>query len=423
MRAPALFGLIGALALLGGCHHSEDNKVIAADVIGTSLDAPADDALPLAPPAALVADATATGLVRLDHDGQVIPGAAARWAILEDGLDYIFRIDSDAGVKAREIARRLKAAIRKRRDSTDHALTDMIESIQAVTGTVVEIRLSAPQPDLLTVLAKPDYGVGASGAMQAQNRQATSVALRPAPGVEPRPRPVLLRAETAAGAVARFMKGDADLVLGGTFDDLPAAHAATPKRATLRFDPATGLFGLALHDTAGPAAAPALRHALSLAIDRDRIVAAIGATGLAKATTLAGSMIEAPLADRRAEATRLVAGTHPAVKVALPNGPGGQLLFRMLAEDWASVGIVATAVAVDAPADLVLIDLVTPPGSRHALACAASAGCDPRDRLALIDPPYIPIAAPVRWSLVARRLDRFVENELAAHPLDRLRAP
>ncbi len=70
-----------------------------------------------------------------------------------------------------------------------------------------------------------------------------------------------------------------------------------------------------------------------------------------------------------------------------------------------------------------LVDLVTPPGSRAAFACALSAGCDPRDRLALIDPPYIPIAAPVRWSLVAKRIDLFDPNGLAAHPLDRLRTP
>jgi peptide/nickel transport system substrate-binding protein len=423
MRAPAFFGLIAAMTLPGGCHRAGTNGTITASVIGTTVDLPSDRKNAMLLPAALVADATSAGLVRLDRDGQIIAGAAARWAILDDGLDYIFRIDDGAGVTAREVARALRAAIRAHRDGPDRGLTGAIESIQAVTGTVVEIRVSAPQPDLLMLLAKPDFGVGAHGTMQVQSSDAGTVGLRAAPNVDPRPQPVLLRAEPASSAVARFVKGQSDLVLGGTFDDLPLARAAAPKRSILRFDPAAGLFGLVLRDAAGPAAAPSLRHALSLAIDRDRIVAAIGATGLNKATTLAGSMIEAPLADRRAEAIGLVGGAHPALRIAIPNGPGGLTLFKLIAEDWASIGVVATPVAPDAPADLALADLITPPGTRHALACGLSAGCDPRDRLALIDPPYIPLAAPVRWSLVARRLDRFVENEFAAHPLDRLRTP
>jgi hypothetical protein len=73
-------------------------------------------------------------------------------------------------------------------------------------------------------------------------------------------------------------------------------------------------------------------------------------------------------------------------------------------------------------ADLALVDRVAPPATLAPLACAFSAGCDPRDRLALINPPFIPIGAPVRWSLVAPSLDLFTENGLAAHPLDQLRS-
>jgi peptide/nickel transport system substrate-binding protein len=418
MHVSAILALIAVTALLGGCRDDGKEGAIQASVIAPTTTT--DQKSPLA---MLVTEATGAGLVRLDHDGQVIAGAAARWAILDDGLDYIFRIDDAAGVSARDIARRLRAAVRRRKDAPERALLGAIDSIQAVTGTVVEIRLSVPQPDLLTLLAGPEYQVGAHGPMQAQPGQADAIALRPAPGIEPRPAPVVVHAEPAAAAVARFMEGKSDLVLGGTFNNLPVANAAAPKRRMLRFDPAAGLFGLVLRDSAGPAAAPTLRQALSLALDRDRIVAAIGATGLAKATTLAGSQIEPALPDRRAEATELIAGPHPALRIALPVGPGADILFKQIAEDWASIGVVATRVAPDASADLALADAVTPPGTRHALACALSAGCDPNDRLALIDPPYIPIAAPIRWSLVARGLDRFSENDLAVHPLDRLRTP
>lgn len=75
----------------------------------------------------------------------------------------------------------------------------------------------------------------------------------------------------------------------------------------------------------------------------------------------------------------------------------------------------------DASPDLILVDRVAPAGTLATLACAVSAGCDPGDRLALINPPYIPIATPIRWSLVAPSLGLFTENALAAHPLDQLR--
>jgi peptide/nickel transport system substrate-binding protein len=369
-----------------------------------------------------VTDATSSGLVRLDRDGQVIAGAAARWAILDDGLDYIFRIDDNAGVSAPEIARRLRAAIRPRRGQPGPLVAGMIESIAAVTGTVVEIRLTAPQAALLTLLGDPAYGVGARGPMEARSERPAQALLATRTGTEPRPMPVLLRAEPVGRAVARFVAGASDLVLGGRFADLPVVHVARPPRGGLRFDPVAGLFGFVLKDAAGPAADARVRAALGLAIDRDRIVAAIGAGKLAKATTLAGSEIERPLADRRAEAVELIGDRRMTLRVAMPEGPGARLLFRQVARDWASIGVTASAVAADAPADLALIDVVTPPGSRAFMACMLSAACDPGDRLALIDPPFIPIAAPVRWSLVARRLDLFQENNLAAHPLDRLRS-
>lgn len=422
MRVLALLGLIAAAAL-GGCQRAPSGGTIKASAIGTSLVPPAARTAPISGSAAIMADATGVGLVRLDRDGQLIAGAAARWAILDDGLDYIFRIDTALGATAPEIARRLRSAIRPRRDDPERGLMGGIESIGAVTATVVEIRLTAPQPDLLVLLARADYAVSGRGAMTAQWRSPAAALLRARPGLDPHPAAVLLRAEPVGRAVARFAAGWSDVVLGGTFADLPVARAAAPKKAALRFDPATGLFGFVLRDAAGPAASPIFREAVSLAIDRDRIVAAIGAPGLAKATTLAGSAIEPPLADRRVHARALMAGQHPAIRIAIPPGAGARLLFRLVAQDLATIGIAATPVAADASADLALADKVTPPGSRAALACAMSAGCDPKDRLALIAPPYIPIATPVRWSLVTRRLDQFQTNALAAHPLDRMMTP
>lgn len=366
----------------------------------------------------LAATETRAGLVRLDREGQVIPGAAARWAILDDGLDYIFRIDDDAGVTAATIARRLRAALRASREQPTFAALAPVESVAAVTTRVIELRLSVPQPDLLPLLAQPAFSVGAPAPLRARAKDRDQVLLEPRSDEEP-PVAVLLRRERVGRAVARFQAEQSALVLGGTFVDLPVARVAKLPRNALRFDPATGLFGLAIRDAS---LAPAVRTALALAIDRDRIVAAIGAQRHAKATTIAGSTVEPPLEQRRGTARALLEGRAVTIRVAMPPGPGARLLFALLAQDWRAVGIAAEAVSGGKPADLALIDQVAPAGTLAMLACAVSAGCDPHNRLDLINPPFIPLAAPVRWSLVAPSLDLFTENSLAAHPLDALRS-
>jgi peptide/nickel transport system substrate-binding protein len=275
-----------------------------------------------------------------------------------------------------------------------------------------------PQPDLLPLLARPELTVGAPAPLRPGKARADGWALEPRPNEDAAP--ILLRSERAGRAVARFQAGEAQLVLGGTFADLPVARAAQLPRRTLRFDPASGLFGFAIQNASLPAD---VRTALSLAIDRDRIVALVGSPAQTKATTIAGSTIEPPLAQRRATARALLAGTQAHVRVAMPRGPGASLLFALVAQDWAKVGISAEpAPADDRDVDLVLIDRIAPTGTLATLACALGAGCDPRDRLQLINPPFIPVSAPIRWSLVAPGLDLFTENALAAHPLDQLRS-
>ena len=405
MRAATSFVL--AACLLAGCHGNRNGGTIAISVIGERSDE------------AMVAAATSEGLVRLDREGQVIPGAAARWAILDAGLDYIFRIDDGAGLSAPVVARRLRDALKRHRYDPEFAALGPIESIVAVTGTVVEMRLSEPQPDLLPLLARPEFTVGAPTDLRAGKAVRGAIALEP-PASDDAPAPILLRRDRVGRAVVRFQNGDSELVTGGTFADLPVARAAQPDRKLLRFDPATGLFGFAIRNAALPAT---VRTALSLAIDRDRIVAAIGVPNHAKATTIGGSTLEPPLAERRATASALLNGQTTHIRVAMPRGPGARLLFAFAAQDWAKVGISAEMVDWHTrEADLVLVDQVAPPGTLATLACALSASCDPQDRLALINPPFIPVASPVRWSLVAPGLDLFTENGLAAHPLDQLRS-
>jgi len=406
MRWPIPALMIASL-LLAGCHGGRGGGAIVVSLIGERPDG------------AAIIEATSESLIRLDREGQVIPGAAARWAILDDGLDYIFRIDDAAGVSAPAAARRLRESLRRHRHDPDFAALGPVESIEGVTRTVVEMRLSTPQPDLLPLLARPEFAIGGTTGFKVDRPRRDPIMLDPRPG-EDAPAPILLRTERAGRAVARFQSGESDLVTGGTFNDLPVARAARPDRKSLRFDPATGLFGFAIRNPGLPAT---VRTALSLAIDRDQIVAGIGAPNHLKATTIAGSTLEPPLAERRAAAMALLHGQTAHIRVAMPHGPGARLLFAFAAQDWAKVGISAEMVDLQArDADLSLIDRVAPSATLALLACASSAGCDPHDRLALINPPFIPIGAPVRWSLVVPSLDLFTENGLAAHPLDQLRS-
>jgi peptide/nickel transport system substrate-binding protein len=155
---------------------------------------------------------------------------------------------------------------------------------------------------------------------------------------------------------------------------------------------------------------------------------------------------------RRALATRTLAGLLKGkklhIRVALPEGPGYRTPFAILRRDWAAIGVTAERVGPAAPADLRLLDEVAPAGLaswylRH-FACGEGLVCDPAadlaleaarmapnqevrrtslaeaDRILAGDAPFIVIAAPVRWSLVAPRLTGFRPNVFGRHPAGEL---
>ncbi len=132
----------------------------------------------------------------------------------------------------------------------------------------------------------------------------------------------------------------------------------------------------------------------------------------------------------------------------MPEGPGAQLLFNRLASDWAPLGIKLERAAAGQAADLKLIDSVAPSTSPawflRQFRCAAAPICDEEAdplleaaRLApvaaqrgallaeasrLMDEAqlFLPIAAPVRWSLVSDRIEGFAGNRFARHTLTSL---
>ena len=482
--------LAGAALLLGGCRKPETDALAVA-VIGSGPLRLGEAIAPTASEAQAVMRVNlAQGLVRFDGSGQVEPGLAERWTVSDDGLSYIFRLASGGWpdgrkIMARDVARILTRQIRAIRGSPTREALGAVEEVVAMTDRVIEIRLSAPRPHLLELLAQPDValireGVGsgpfqpvASDASQPNATPDRVRLTRVLPGVDGETgerEDVTLQALTAGPAIAAFRDGKIDLVLGGTLTDLPLATRANLPRGALRFDPVSGLFGLVPARRDGPLAKLEVRRLLSEAIDRAALVAALGVPGLGPRATVLQAGLEGlvdpaqpawlaqPVAERRealqAEAQRLFGGDEqPRLSVTLPQGPGGDLLFARLAADWGAIGIAVDRARPGAPADLKWIDEVAPSTSPawflRPFRCAQSAICvEEADTLleaarsapnaaqrgallgqaaALIDEAtlFIALAAPVRWSLVADRADGYQENRFARHPLADLmrRAP
>jgi len=428
------------------------------------------------------ADATllqnvAQGLVRFDAGGNIVGGIAERWNVSDDGLSYIFRIAATnwpdgRKITAQQIARLLKRQLAARSDNTLKDALGAVEDIVAMTDRVIEIRLLAPRPNLLALLAQPEFAIlrdgrlgtgpfrlapdrGAHGEIRLVREVGNS------DDQTPREEEVLLSAAGPAGAVRAFAAEVSDLVLGGTLVDLPYTRAVKLPRRSLRFDPASGLLGLVPAKAGGPLDKPEIRRLLSEAIDRAGFVGALAVPGLNQRATLlepgldglpppaAPTWSGTPVADRRpaliAEANRLLGKTPPPIRVALPKGPGADLLFQELVRDWGALGLTVEQVGAGADADFRLIDEVAPSTSPawfvRRFRCAATPVCDaqvdelvdaardsqvPAQRYALISQAaariddaqlFIPITAPVRWSLVADRIAGFAGNRFARHTL------
>ena len=474
--------LAGVALVLGGCGRSEAEELRVA-VIGSGPLTLGDPLSPTASEAQAVLRTTvAQGLVRFDGAGQVEPGLAERWNVSDDGLSYIFRLAAGEWpdgrrIMARDVARILTRQIAATRGSATREAMGAVEEVVAMTDRVIELRLAAPRPHLLELLAQPDFalireGVG-SGPFRPRPRDSTGPRAddeplrltRVLPGVDGEVgarEEVTLRVMAARPAITAFARGTLDLVLGGTLADLPLATRAQLPRGALRFDPASGLFGLVPGRRGGPLDEPGVRRLLSQAIDRDALVAALGVPGLVPRATVLQAGLEGvtdpvqpvwlaqPLAERRPallrEAQRLFGDTdRPTLSVALPDGPGGDLLFARLAADWRAIGVTLDRAAPGAAADLKWIDSVAPStspawflrqfrcatvpicveeadimlDSARAAPDAAQRGALLGQAAAIVDDAtlFIALAAPIRWSLVGDRASGYQENRFNRHAL------
>jgi peptide/nickel transport system substrate-binding protein len=361
-----------------------------------------------------------------------------------------------------------------------------VSAIKAMTATVIEIRLNTPQSHLLDLLAQPAMAVPSRGhgwGPMRKKREGRQYFLTPVPdplaedpeaaedaAADPA-NMVDVIARSAPRALARFKNGYADAVLGGRFHDFPHYVASEVPRSRLAVDPAPGLFGFAIVNASGFLANDENRNALSMALRRERMLDAFGlqewqSEYALRPTRFVRNRAVQPIipdwaefdeASRRARAKRAVDAYKATgraidpVRIAMPDGPGARILYAYIAADWNSIGVPTRRVQLGSPADLRLIDEVAPyddpiwPLRRlscaYGLPChrpadaklaAASKVSDPVERNRLIGEaetdmaryvPFIPVASPLRWSVVSERLSGFKPNSRSLHPLNRLMSP
>lgn len=481
MRRPLPRLLLTAFLGAAAACTPASEEALEVIVIGESEPVIADPSTsPLSRPAETLLVNAAQGLVRFDARGQIEPGLAERWNVSEDGLSYIFRIAAadwpdGRAVTAREVARILN---RQLRAASRNPLKDSlggIGEIVAMTDRVLEIRLKAPRPDLLQMLAQPQLAIVRNGhgtgpfLIDPQQDAPGAISLTRRIRIiddDDKIEHVHLRSAQAARAIGDFRQGKAALVLGGTFAELPLVpRDDRTVRNALRFDPVAGLFGLRPARRGGPLADKQLRNLLNRTINRDALIEALDVPNLVPRTTLLQVGLEGeatPLtpawagqayAERVAQAIREVQtldlDDDLTLAIALPEGPGADIVFNRLAADWRPLGIELVHAGDGVAADLVLVDRIAPSSSSawfvRSFRCGLVPRCSedadtlmdaardaeiPAQRVAmlaeagrLIDEEglFLAIAAPIRWSLVGDGLPGFAENIFALHPLKGLR--
>lgn len=482
-RALPLIGICAVLLLGGqltGCVNRQDAAIEAVAIGAPESIFKATGQLPAG--AQLLLGASAEGLVALDEQAQVVPGVADRWIVADDGLSYIFRLRDgnwpDGSALTAESARvALRSAISGLQNTPMARDVSDISDIRVMTGRVIELRLTHPRPELLMLLAQPELGLQqrARGAGPMRMKRDENVAILSLidpeelglPAVanwQGQIREVRLRALPARLALARYNRGEANAVLGGSIEQFPLVEAVGLSRGAIQLDPVIGLFGLAVVHDDGFLSEPGNREAIALAIDRQGLIAALGLGGWTPTNRIVGAAIEddpggvserwttLSLTERQSLAasrvTRWRAGKAAPVRLrlALPQGPGADIVFARLAADLARIGLAAERVGADDAADLRLVDSVAryprigwflnqlSCASRRSL-CSAEADKlageadntpDTATRSALLTRAeaklteanvFIPFGPPIRWSLVRGDTTGFAANRLGYHPL------
>ncbi len=466
------------LLIFTACGEVIDNDKIKVDIVSDTVDSFDVGSLPLNLASAELRAATAQGLVKFDARGNIVPALASRWIVTDDGLSYIFRIEktwwkNQEAVTAEIVAKILRQKIRNLRQTTFLDEMDSIEEIVAMTGRIIEIRLSSPRPNLLELLAQPELGItnkgAGSGPMQAlkqTNLMRLHDILYDEEGqIELKENWVALQNNKAPDALARYIMGDTDLLIGGHFSNLPYFAASGIDEELLLYDPVPGLFGFLFVEDSDYLASSEVRNAITMAIDRPRLLIDFR-SDWREVLTLVPEGLQNRAAVERPAWTRLrideridlarksisdwrdVSGDLRDLRIALPNGLGSDIIFARVRADLAKIGLVAKRVAMKDAMDLKMIDQIAPLSSPlwylAQLSCKKTVVCDEEaddvvssarltdnleerknllaaaERRLQENRNFIPIAYPTLWMVARPGLLGFSTNPRGLHPLQSL---
>ncbi|MDZ7588873.1 MAG: ABC transporter substrate-binding protein [Parasphingorhabdus sp.] len=473
------------LLMLAGCGLSGQQDQVRVVVIDDGNRGINAVGVNLTYAAAEMRASVAQGLVGFDGQGRVVPMLAARWIVTDDGLSYIFRLREGEWSDGREItAERVAKVLTERlaelkNSRLGYDLQD-VSAVIAMTGSVIEVDLKAPMPNFLQLFAQPELGLfrdgyGAGPLYAESGKKQRYISLTPLQRLRPDeqsddtaeedPRRLYLRSDSAASAIARFDRGSSDVLLGGRFQHLPLADAA--KLDSVRFDPVSGLFGLRFIAAKGFWEAARNRELFNMAIDRPAFLASFDIVSawvarekiVPEALDFEGIVTKPDWATMTMDQRREFAATNIAnwkrangeiapLRIALPNGPGADILFLRLRYDAQRVGLNIVRVDASEGADAVLIDEIAPYDSARwfvsRLSCKVTPVCNSEadekvaaanDAMDLTEKArgyaeaeymqirhsgFIPIAVPLRWSATRQGVRGFTENLRSWHPLHSL---
>jgi len=381
-------------------------------------------------------------------------------------------------------AERIAKLLRQRLDELagSRLMSDVlaVDEVISMTGSVIEIRLDSPHPNFLQLLAQPEMGLfragHGAGPMRLLNEEnGLTLGMFEEPSAtdgeeQPKedPRRVWLRSDTAARAITRFNQGQTDLVLNGKFDYLPLIEQAGIDSDDIRLDPVAGLFGFLFISADGFWSVPKNREILSMAINRPALLTsfpsvsawkvrlkiipeALDVEGIDARPDWSATTMEARRAFARQYVANWKASDGLSIKpltVDLPDTAGANILFLRIRADLRRVGLDLRRASKNAKADARLIDEIAPYDSAQwfltRLTCAQTAVClnDADAKIAEADAAndlqikarlyaeaevalvghynYIPLAVPVRWSIVRPGQRGFAVNSRGWHPLNTL---
>lgn len=380
-------------------------------------------------------------------------------------------------ITAEQVRDSLRTSLRALRGTSLGLDLAPISEVRAMTGRVVEIDLSAPVPDFLQLLSQPELGIRQRGQVAgpmtlARAKHGGGIVLAPLPpekrglpaihGWEEQVRKLHVRGLSARDAIAAFGNGDVDVVLDGRLAEFPLADTGPLSRGTVRLDAAPGIFGFRVVRDDGLLGDAVRREALAMAIDRDTLMSPFNIGGWVSSTRIVPAAIIGDdagerwaglsLEQRQASARERIAGWARAhggkaeVRVSLPPGPGSDRLFEQVSQNWQVIGITAIRVRPGAAADLILVDtlarfasprwyldqfacsvrrLLCSPEADELVRQAAQEPDSAKRHVALLEAEtrltamqgFLPLGAPVRWSLVRGSVLGFAANRTATHPL------